>query len=135
MLCPSSFSCFCFIASLLCFIPSLFVMAPFGLISYGQNVIDEIKNQQLVEEYIAKHGHPGSSTPAPPIFIADDADLSVNTHTSSEETNIDQSNNSISFINLHWASFSTGLSSVLAVVVLLFLIARCCYFRGKRQRQ
>ena len=53
---------------------------------------------------------------------------------SSEETNIDQSNYSISFINLHWASFLTGLSSALAVVVLLFLIAGC-YFRGKRQRQ
>ena len=110
-------------------------MAPFGLISYGQSVIDEIKNQLLVEEYIAKHGHPGSLTAAPPIVITDDADLSVYTHTSSEETNTDQSNNGICFINLYWVSFSTGLSSVLAVVVLFFLIAGCCYFRGRRQRQ
>ena len=32
--------------------------APFGLLSHGQNVIND-KDQLLVEEYLAKHGHPG----------------------------------------------------------------------------
>ena len=65
-------------------------MAPFGLASYGQSVLDDIKNQQIAEEHIAKHGHPGSSTAALPIVIADDADLSVNTQTTNKETSIDQ---------------------------------------------
>ena len=45
------------------------------------------------------------------------------------------SNNGFSFITIHWASFSTGLSSVLAVLVFLRLVAGCCYFRDKRQQQ
>ena len=64
-------------------------------------VINDIKNQQIVEEYIAKNGHPGSFTAAPPSVIADEADLSVNTQTTNEDTNINQSNNGISFINLY----------------------------------
>ena len=69
-------------------------MAPL-LLSYGQDLIDEYHKQIMVEEYIAKHGIPGSapSTPASPIVIADDADLSVHTDTESEsvhdETTID----------------------------------------------
>ena len=113
-------------------------MAPFGLLSYGQNVIDEINTQILVEEYIAKNGGPpGStaSTASPPIVIADDTNLSVNTQNVHEETTIDQSNHGVSFTNMHWASISTGLSSILAVVVVIFIVTGCCYFQGRRQRQ
>ena len=62
------------------------------------------------------------------MVVAEDADLSVNFHItqSSEETNIDPSNNGFSFIKIHWASF-------LAVLVFIALVARCCYFRGRRQ--
>ena len=72
-----------------------------------------------------------------PTVVGDDADLSVNSvsETNSDEATIDQSVNGISFINLHWASISTGISSLLAVVVLCLCIAGCCYFRGRRQRQ
>ena len=113
-------------------------MAPFGLLSYGQNVIDEINTQILFEDYIAKNGvPPGSavSTASPPIVIADDADLSVNMQNVHKETTIDQSNHRVSFINMHWASISTGISSILAVVVVIFFVPGCCYFRGRRQRQ
>ena len=48
---------------------------------------------------------------------------------------LDKSNNGFSFVNIYWASFSTGLSSVLAVLVAGLLIAGCCYFRGHQQRQ
>ena len=67
----------------------------------------------------------------------DEADLSVENNISNESADVtlDQSNHGFSFINLHWASFSTGLSSVLAVVVCIILIAGCCYIRGRRQRQ
>ena len=40
-----------------------------------------------------------------------------------------------SFVNIHWASFSTGLSSVLVVVLAGLFIVGWCYFRGRRQRQ
>ena len=46
------------------------------------------------------------------------------------DVTLDQSNHGFSFINLHWASFSTGLSSVLAVIISVALIAGCCYVRG-----
>ena len=57
------------------------IMAPFGLLSHGQHLVDEWNKQILVKEYISKNGIPGSapSTAAPPIVIADDADLSVDT--------------------------------------------------------
>ena len=109
-------------------------MAPF--MSYGQSLVDEYNKQRLVEEYLKEHGQPidGSS---PPIHAQDEASVSVESDVtdSSEHTSLDQSNNGFSFINLHWASFSTGLSSVLAVVLVGLAIASCCYFRGRRQRQ
>ena len=37
--------------------------------------------------------------------------------------------------HIHWASFSTGLSLVLAVLVALALATDCCYFRGRLQQQ
>ena len=78
-----------------------------------------------------------TTTPAPSQEFHDEADLSVenNVHNESADVTLDQSNHGFSFINLHWASFSTGLSSVLAVVVCIILISGCCYFRGRRQRQ
>ena len=78
-----------------------------------------------------------STTPALSQEFHDEADLSVenNSHVESADVTLDQSNHGFSFINLHWASFSTGLSSVLAVIVCLILISGCCYFRGRRQRQ
>ena len=84
-------------------------MAPL-LFGYGQDLIDQIHKEAMVEEYIAKHCIPGSasSTPSSPITItiADDADLSVHTDTESEsvheEKTIDQSVHGVSFINMHW---------------------------------
>ena len=110
-------------------------MAPFGLLGHGQHLVDEWNKKILVEECISKNGIPGSASP--PIVIADDADLSVHidTETVNEETTIDQSVHGVSFINMHWASISTGISSILAVVILVFIVAVCCYFRGRRQRQ
>ena len=68
-------------------------MAPFGLLSHGQHLVDEWNKQILVEEYISKNGIPGSapSTASQPIVIAYDDDLSVNTDTETinEETTID----------------------------------------------
>ena len=77
-----------------------------------------------------------TTTPAPSLEFHDEADLSVknNVHNESADITLNQSNHGFSFINLHWASFSTGLSSVLTVVVCIILIAGCCYFRGRRQR-
>ena len=53
----------------------------------------------------------------------------------SHDIAIDQSNNGFLFVNIHWASFSTSLSSVLAVIVAMVILAGCCYFRDRRQRQ
>ena len=55
----------------------------------------------------------------------DEADLSVTNTVNSESSDVtlDQSNHGFSFINLHWVSFSTGLSSVLAVVISVALVA------------
>ena len=95
----------------------------------------------MVRAHIEEYGLPpsvsGSHSLKDPTVVGDDADLSVNSvsETNSDEATIDQSVNGISFINLHWASISTGISSLLAVVVLCFCIAGCCYFRGRRQRQ
>ena len=53
-------------------------MAPL-LISYGQSIIDEVHKQQLVEEYIRKHGHPSGATEAPTVHAEDEAEVSVDT--------------------------------------------------------
>ena len=95
-------------------------MAPL-LFSYGQSIIDEVYKQQLVEQYIKEHGKPiGDVTEAPTILAQDDAEVALDTEIvdSSSEISLDQSNNGFSLVNLHWASFSTGLSSVLAVVLV-----------------
>ena len=115
-------------------------MSPF-LFSMGQETIDRIHREEVVRDHIEKYGIPpsvsGSTPRSDPTVVGDDADLSINSASESthDEATIDQSVNGISFINLHWASISTGISSVLAVVVLCLFIAGCCYFRGRRQRQ
>ena len=112
-------------------------MAPL-LFSYGQSIIDEVYKQQLVEQYIKEHGKPiGDVTETPTIHAQDDAEVALDTKVtdSSSEISLDQSNDGFSLVNLHWASFSTGLSSVLAVVLVGLAIASCCYLKGLRQRQ
>ena len=110
----------------------------------AQETIDRIHREEVVRQHIEQFGVPTSVTgvsspglPSSPVVVADEADLSVHSDSESthEEATIDQSVNGISFINLHWASISTGISSILAVVVLCLIIAGCCYFRGRRQRQ
>ena len=85
--------------------------------------------------YLAKQRR--TTTVAPVINVQDDAELSIESSVTNESSNIllDQSNYGFSLVNLHWASFSTGLSSVLAVVLAGLFIAGCCYFRGHRQHQ
>ena len=109
-------------------------MAPL-LISYGQNIVDQYRKEQLVKEYLAEQAV--SSTPSPAIEMSDDSSLSIENNESHESSDVslDQSNNGFSLVNIHWASFSTGLSSVLVVVLAGLFIAGCCYFRGRRQRQ
>ena len=115
-------------------------MSPF-LFSMGQDTIDKIHREEVVRDHIEEYGIPpsvsGSAPRSDPTVVGDDADLSINSESESthDEATIDQSVNGISFINLHWASISTGISSVLAVVILCLFIAGCCYFRGRRQRQ
>ena len=115
-------------------------MSPF-LFGLGQDTIDRIHKEELVRAHIEEFGIPASVTGyqsvRDPTVVGDDADLSVNSvsESNSDEATIDQSVSGISFINLHWASISTGISSLLAVVVLCLCIAGCCYFRGRRQRQ
>ena len=108
-------------------------MSPF-LFSSGDAIFKRIKMEQEVEEYLKAKG---TSTPAPAIDMEDDSSLSIDNSSSNEshDVQLDQSNNGFSFVNIHWASFSTGLSSVLAVVLAGLFIAGCCYFRGRRQRQ
>ena len=107
----------------------------------GQETIDRIHREEVVRDHVEKYGIPpsvsGSRHLSDPTVVGDDADLSVNSASESnhDEATIDQSVNGISFVNLHWASISTGVSSLLAVVVLCLCIAGCCYFRGRRQRQ
>ena len=48
-------------------------MAPL-LIGYGQELVDEIRTEWLVEEYLAKKGR--TTTAAPAIYLEDEADLS-----------------------------------------------------------
>ena len=109
-------------------------MSPF-LISAGQAKIDAYRKEMLVKEYLAKQA--SSSTPAPAIEMSDESSLHIETNESHESSDVslDQSNNGFSLVNIHWASFSTGLSSVLVVILAGLFIAGCCYFRGRRQRQ
>ena len=76
-------------------------MAPF--IAYGQSIIDEYKKQRLVEEYLKERGQ-SLDDAAPPIHAQDEASVSIETEVtdSSDHVSLDQSNNGISFINLHW---------------------------------
>ena len=101
-----------------------------------ESIVDEYNKQRLIEEWLKKNVYTSTSAP-PAIHAQDDASVSVETEVTdeSEQVSLDQSNHGISFINLHWASFSTGLSSVLVVVLVGLAIASCCYFRGRRQRQ
>ena len=89
----------------------------------------------LVKEYLAEQAT--SSTPAPAINMSDESSLHIENSESnkSADVSLDQSNHGFSLVNVHWASFSTGLSSVLVILLAGFLIAGCCYFRGRRQRQ
>ena len=104
------------------------------LISYGQNLVGQYRKKQLVKEYLAEQAV--SYTPSPAIKMSDDSNLSIENNESHESSDVslDQSNNGFSLINIHWASFSTGLSSVLVVILAGLFIAGCCYFRGRRQR-
>ena len=101
----------------------------------AQSVHDKIREQ---DERIAEWERTSTSTTqAPPLIFHDEADLSVSNEINHESADVtlDQSNHGFSFINLHWASFSTGLSSVLFVLISLGLTAGCCYVQGRRQRQ
>ena len=88
-------------------------MAPL-LFGYGQDLIDRIHKEAVVKEHIDKYGVSGSAvaSPSSPVVVADDADLSVHSDSESnhEETTIDQSVHGVSFIVMHWASISTGIS-------------------------
>ena len=102
-------------------------MAPL-LISYGKGLVDDYRKQMLVEEYLREHGHPtGTVTERPTIHAQDDAEVALDTEVtnSSSDISLDQSNNGFSLVNLHWAIFSMGLSSVLAVVLVCLAIATC----------
>ena len=101
-----------------------------------ESVVEDIRQQRLIREWLQKNVYSATSAP-PSIHAEDDASVSVENEVTdeSEHVSLDQSNHGISFINLHWASFSTGLSSVLIVVLVGLAIASCCYFRGRRQRQ
>ena len=109
-------------------------MAPL-LITYGQSFVDEYRKEMLVKEYLAKQAT--SSTPAPAFNMSDESSLHIESSESNESSDIslDQSNHGFSLVNVHWTSFSTGLSSVLVILLAGLLIAGCCYFRGRRQRQ
>ena len=98
----------------------------------AQDIIDEYNEEQRLAEWTRIS--PTTAAP-PPVVFHDEADLSVTNDVSHESSNVhlDQSNHGFSYINLHRASFSTGLSSVLAVIISLAVIAECCYVRGRRQ--
>ena len=115
-LCSTSFSCLCSYyrqPQPRLYFSRLPMGSSYSVVEYVQELdcIDTERSAKRAEKKRLRT----STTPAPPMVIAEDADLSVNNHISqsSEETNIDQSNNGFSFINIHWASFYTGLSSVL----------------------
>ena len=102
----------------------------------AQNILDRIAAEKRVEEWL-RTSTTTTTTSAPPLVFEDEADLSVSNeiHQEFHDVSLDQSNHGFSFVNTHWASFSTDLSSVLAVLVALAMVAGCCYFRGRRQRQ
>ena len=103
-------------------------MAPL-LISYGHGIVDDYRKQMLVEEYVREHGHPtGSVNESPTMHAQDDTEVVLDTEVNNSSSDI--SLNGFSLVNLHWASFSTGLSSVLAVVLVGLAIATCRYFKG-----
>ena len=106
------------------------------MIGYGQKIIDDLRKEQYLAEW-KKTSTTSTTTIAPPVVFEDEADLSVTNNISNEskDASLDQSNHGFSFVNIQWASFSTGLSSVLAVIVALVMVAGCCYFRGRCQRQ
>ena len=97
-----------------------------------QDLIDRINSEEHVREWLRTSST--TTTPAPPVIFEDEADLSVHNDITSEshDVTLDQSNNGFSFVNVHWASFSTELSSVLAALLALAMVAGCCYFRGRR---
>ena len=82
-------------------------MAPL-LISHGHDLIERYRMEQKVSEYLAS----STTTPSPAIAMEDESSLAINNSVSSESSDIslDQSNHGFSFVNFHWASFSTGLS-------------------------
>ena len=95
-------------------------MAPL-LFSYGHDLIEQYNMEQKVSEYLAS----STTTPSPAIDMADESSLAFDNSVSSEsnDVSLDQSNQGFSFVNIHWASFSTGLSSVLAVVLAGFFLS------------
>ena len=107
-------------------------MAPL-LFSYGDDIINRYRLEQEVSKFLASF----TPAPSPAIAMEDESNLSIENSVSNESHDValDQSNNGFSFVNIHWASFSTGLSSILAIVLAGIFIAGCCYLRGRRQRQ
>ena len=101
------------------------------MFSSAQRIIDEINEKKRMAEW--KRTSTTSTVAPPPVIFHNKADLSVTNNISHESS--DQCNHGFSFINLHWASFSMGLSSILAIILSIALIAGCCYVRGSRQRQ
>ena len=105
----------------------------FTMFESTQRLFDQIAAEKRIAEW-KRTSTTSTTTPAPPAVFHEDADLSVTNEISDESSNVslDQSNNGFSFVSiLHWASFSTGLYSVLAVLVALALVTGCCYFRGR----
>ena len=111
-------------------------MAPFGLFSHGQEMFQDFKDEQLVEEYLAKRGRPQHPTELTDINVQDKAELDLENNVSNKSSDIslDQSNHGFFLVNLHWASFSTGLSLVLAVVLLGLFIAGCLLYTSPSPR-
>ena len=96
----------------------------------AQRIINEINQEKMLAEW--KRTSSTTTIAPPPVIFEDEANLSVQNEVTNESSDVhlDQSYHGFSFINLHWASLSTGLSSVLAVILSLALIAGCCYVRG-----
>ena len=102
----------------------------------AHSITEHIKERDCQDAQRERERTSTTTTSAPSMVFEDDADLSVHkANHESQDVYFDQSNHGFSFVNIHWASFSMGLSSVLAVLFALILIVGCCYFRGRRQRQ
>ena len=103
----------------------------------AQSIINDMQERDKQDSLCAFQRTSTTPTTAKPMVFEDDADLSVHNEVNHESNNVhlDQSNLAFSFINIHWASFSTGLSTVHGVLISLLLIAGCCYFCGRRQCQ